>query len=102
MASEITLAPPSIAEGGANVISEAITLGVPVICSEISCTVGLLGNNYPGFFEVGHVKELHNMISKAETQSNYLRSLSRWGQNLKERFSVDTEMNSWKELLKFS
>ena len=92
----------SIAEGGANVISEAITLGVPVICSEISCTVGLLGNNYPGFFEVGHVKELHNMISKAETQSNFLRSLSRWGQNLKERFSVDTELNSWKELLTFS
>jgi hypothetical protein len=34
-------------EGGANVISEAIVDGIPVIASRIDGSVGLLGAEYP-------------------------------------------------------
>jgi glycosyltransferase involved in cell wall biosynthesis len=43
----------SKSEGGANVISEAVMASVPVIASRIPGTVGLLGENYPGYFEFG-------------------------------------------------
>jgi len=42
---------PSVVEGGANVIVEAITAGTPVLASRISGNVGMLGRDYPGFFE---------------------------------------------------
>ena len=41
---------PSLMEGGANVIVEAITAGTPVIASRVSGNVGMLGRNYPGLF----------------------------------------------------
>src|SRR5262249_12974038 len=37
-------------EGGANVISEAAVDGVPVIASRIAGSLGLLGEDYPGYF----------------------------------------------------
>jgi hypothetical protein len=37
-------------EGGANVVSEAIRIGVPVIASRISGNVGLLGAAYPAYY----------------------------------------------------
>ena len=40
----------SILEGGANVISEAVVAGLPVIASEIAGSVGLLGKDYPGYY----------------------------------------------------
>jgi putative glycosyltransferase (TIGR04348 family) len=40
-------------EGGANVISEAVAAGVPVVASRISGSIGLLGADYPAFFPVG-------------------------------------------------
>ena len=41
----------SVVEGGANVIVEAITAGTPIVASRISGNVGMLGHNYPGYFE---------------------------------------------------
>jgi putative glycosyltransferase (TIGR04348 family) len=43
----------SLSEGGANVISEAVAAGVPVLASRIDGSVGLLGRDYPGYFPVG-------------------------------------------------
>src|SRR5262249_52040319 len=39
-------------EGGANVVSEALADGVPVLASHIPGTEGILGERYPGFFPV--------------------------------------------------
>src|SRR5260370_1450891 len=47
------LVPPSVAEGGANVLVEAITAGTPVLASRISGNIGMLGRRYPGYFEPG-------------------------------------------------
>ena len=41
---------PSRMEGGANVIIEAVTSGVPVLASRIDGNVGMLGADYAGYF----------------------------------------------------
>src|SRR5262249_9093616 len=43
----------SRSEGGANVVSEALAAGVPVLSSRIEGTLGVLGEDYPGYFPVG-------------------------------------------------
>ena len=42
----------SVMEGGANVISEAVVAGLPVIASDIDGSVGLLGEDYAGYYPV--------------------------------------------------
>ena len=39
-------------EGGANVLSEALAFGVPIVASRIAGSMGLLGEDYPGYFPV--------------------------------------------------
>jgi len=57
-------------EGGANVISEAIAAGTPVIASRIPGSVGLLGDDYPGYFHAGDAAELAAQLQAAETNHN--------------------------------
>ena len=49
---------PSIMEGGANVIVEAITAGTAVLASRMPGNLGMLGPDYPGYFEVGDAEGL--------------------------------------------
>lgn len=51
-------------EGGANVIIEAVTSGVPVLASDISGNRGLLGADYAGYFPVGDAPMLARMIDR--------------------------------------
>ena len=48
----------SVMEGGANVISEAVAIGVPVLASRIPGNAGMLGGRYRGYFETGNEKAL--------------------------------------------
>jgi putative glycosyltransferase (TIGR04348 family) len=52
-------------EGGANVVCEAIRIGVPVLASHISGNVGLLGERYAGYFPVGDARALARLIAVA-------------------------------------
>jgi putative glycosyltransferase (TIGR04348 family) len=52
-------------EGGANVVCEALRIGVPVFASRISGNIGLLGSGYPGYFPVEDEKALARLITKA-------------------------------------
>lgn len=54
-------------EGGANVVSEAIAAGVPVLSSDIPGSRGLLGGDYPGYFPVGDTEALAEALHAAET-----------------------------------
>jgi putative glycosyltransferase (TIGR04348 family) len=65
----------SLMEGGAHVVSEAIAAGVPVIASDIAGNRGLLGEGYPGCYPVGNERALAALLSRAETDSGFLRSL---------------------------
>jgi len=62
-------------EGGAHVVSEAIAAGVPVIASDIAGNIGLLADDYPGYYPVGNERALAALLSRAETDSEFLGSL---------------------------
>lgn len=75
LASAHVLACTSRSEGGANVVSEAIALGVPVIGTEIGGNVGLLGRDHPGWFPVGDADALTSLLHDLETQPDRLARL---------------------------
>lgn len=63
-------------EGGANVISEALAAGVPIISSLIPGSAGLLGGHYPGYFPPGDADTLARALLAAEQdRDGYYRSL---------------------------
>jgi len=78
-------------EGGANVVSEAIVAGVPIIASDIDGNVGLLGEDYPGFFPVGDERALARVLWRAETDPTFLSSLADHINELKPLFSAENE-----------
>ena len=68
---------PSLMEGGANVLIEAVTSGVPVLGSDIAGNRGMLGADYPGWFPVGDAARLAELIATAMHDPDYYASLSR-------------------------
>ncbi|MGH3309779.1 MAG: selenoneine biosynthesis selenosugar synthase SenB [Streptomyces sp.] len=60
------LALTSLHEGGANVVSEALAARVPVISTAIPGSIGLLGDNYPGYFPAGDTAALAEILYAAE------------------------------------
>ena len=66
---------PSVVEGGANVVVEAITSGAGVIASRISGNVGMLGARYPGYFEPGDAAGLARLLERAATDAAWRRAL---------------------------
>jgi len=75
IASAHLLLHPSIMEGGANVIVEAIMAGTPVLGSRMSGNVGMLGRDYPGYFKVGDGAGLAKLLVRAARDRSFLRSL---------------------------
>jgi putative glycosyltransferase (TIGR04348 family) len=62
-------------EGGANVVCEALRIGVPVLASRISGNVGLLGPGYAGYFELGDERALAALIRRAAGDAQFYRRL---------------------------
>jgi putative glycosyltransferase (TIGR04348 family) len=77
LASSHALAVTSRMEGGANVVSEAIRLGVPVLASRIPGNVGLLGASYPGYFPLGDDAALARLIARAAGDARFYALLRR-------------------------
>lgn len=75
LASSHVLVISSVMEGGANVVSEAIRLGVPVLASRIPGNVGLLGDAYPGYFAPGDDAALASLICRAKSDRRFYRRL---------------------------
>lgn len=67
----------SIMEGGANVIIEAITSGVPVLASDISGNRGMLGENYAGYFPLGDSLKLARLIERAASDTKFSQRLQK-------------------------
>jgi putative glycosyltransferase (TIGR04348 family) len=89
----------SLMEGGANVLSEALVANVPVLASRIAGTVGILGEDYPGYFAVGNTQELARLMARAETELTFRKQLLRWCQKLAPEFMPAREQAAWEELL---
>ncbi|MBI2815429.1 MAG: TIGR04348 family glycosyltransferase [Acidobacteria bacterium] len=87
-------------EGGANVVSEAIAMGVPVLASKISGSVGILGREYPGYFPVDSTRALLELMQRAEGDAEFLRRLQAWCVRLRPLFTPARELRSWRALIK--
>jgi putative glycosyltransferase (TIGR04348 family) len=90
---------PSVAEGGANVIVEAVTGGTPVIASRISGNVGMLGAEYPGYFDVGDASGLAARLVQAFEDPAYLRGLAAACRRRRALFSPARERRAVRELV---
>ena len=90
----------SESEGGANVISEAVVVGVPVISSRIDGSIGLLGEDYPGYFPVGDTQALANLLWRAETNAEFYNILHDRCARLRPLFDPAREKQSWEDLLR--
>ncbi len=86
-------------EGGANVLSESIVASAPVVASHIPGTVGILGEDYPGYFTVGDTRELRRLLIRAETDLDFLSLLRSKCDDLAELFEPERERKAWKDLL---
>jgi glycosyltransferase involved in cell wall biosynthesis len=89
----------SASEGGANVIGEAVVLSVPVVSSRIAGSVGLLGEDYPGYFPFEDTKALASLLRRAETDGVFYDTLKRWCEGLRPLFEPQRERQSWASLL---
>lgn len=65
----------SAMEGGANVIVEAITSGVPVLASDISGNRGMLGDDYAGYFPVGDAAALARLVDRSVADDGFIATL---------------------------
>jgi glycosyltransferase involved in cell wall biosynthesis len=86
-------------EGGANVVSEAIVASVPVLSTRVSGSIGLLGDEYGGYFDVGDTIGLKQLLTRAETDADYYNTLSSWCGKRKPLFAPEREKATWKKLL---
>ena len=86
-------------EGGANVLSEAIAARVPIIASCVDGNVGILGKDYPGYFEVGNTKQLARLLTRAETSPQYLAKLKSSTKGLAVLVDPSQEVQAWSDLI---
>jgi putative glycosyltransferase (TIGR04348 family) len=87
-------------EGGANVVSEALACGVPVLSSRIDGSVGILGAAYPGYFRVGDAVGLAALLRRAETDARFYRRLVARCRSLARLVDPAAEARSWRRLLR--
>lgn len=93
------LALPSRMEGGANVISEAVVAGVPVIASDIEGSIGLLGDDYDGYYPVEDENALKDLLLRAESDTDYYTKLEQACIARQPLFTPEKETSGWRELL---
>lgn len=86
-------------EGGANVLSDAIVNRVPVLASRIPGSVGILGEDYPGYFRVGDTEHLAKLLERAENDSAFLRLLRSRCARCLPLFQPAREKAAWRKLL---
>jgi putative glycosyltransferase (TIGR04348 family) len=90
---------PSIMEGGANVIVEALTSGTPVIASKISGNVGMLGQTYEGYFPVGDDTALLDLLKRCADDRNFMFRLGNACQARAKLFLPETERDSLRNIV---
>jgi putative glycosyltransferase (TIGR04348 family) len=100
LAGSRVLVHPSRHEGGANVVSEALAAGIPVLASRIPGTVGLLGTEHPGYFPPGDAAALAEAIAAAENNTGgYYDALVRASDRLRGQVGRNRERAAWQRLL---
>ena len=81
----------SRSEGGAHVVGEAVVAGVPLLATRIPGNLGLLGEDYGGYFPVGDAPALAALLRRAETEVGFLQRLQRQTVRLARQFAPARE-----------
>jgi putative glycosyltransferase (TIGR04348 family) len=89
----------SIMEGGANVVSEAVAAGLPVIASRIDGNLGLLGEDYAGYYAAEDTEALADLLRRAEDEPEFLKLLAAQGCKRQPLFQPERERAAWRRLL---
>jgi putative glycosyltransferase (TIGR04348 family) len=90
----------STSEGGANVVTEAIAAGVPVLSTRIAGSLGILGDSYPGYFDVGDAAGLASLLERCERDPSFLDELRARITALRPLVDPARERASWRDLLR--
>lgn len=91
---------PSTSEGGANVVSEAIAAGTPVLCSAVPGNLGLLGDDWPATFAPADVDDLAALLARAAGDRPFLDALRRRTLALQPMVAPAAERDAWCRLLR--
>jgi glycosyltransferase involved in cell wall biosynthesis len=86
-------------EGGANAVSEALASEVPIVCSKVDGSVGLLGEDYPGYFTVGDTQALAGLLRRAETDRAFYAALTARCRAAAPLVDPARERRGWRDLL---
>ncbi len=86
-------------EGGAGVVSEALADGVPILASRIPGNVGMLGQDYAGYYPRGDTRVLRDMLLRAESDARFLKALARQCRRRATLVTPEREIRAWRELL---
>jgi putative glycosyltransferase (TIGR04348 family) len=89
----------SLSEGGANVVSEALAVGVPIIASRIAGSIGLLGEDYAGYFPVQDTASLASLLQRVEADAGFYATLSDQVKRLAPLVDPERELQTWAALL---
>lgn len=89
----------SRSEGGANVVTEAIAAGVPVLSTRIDGSLGILGDDYPGYFACGDAHGLAALLRLCEDESAFLDDLRQRVAALRPLVDPARERACWRELV---
>ncbi len=60
----------SAMEGGAHVVMEAVRSGTPVLASRVSGNVGMLGEDYEGYFPHGDAARLASLLARCRDEQD--------------------------------
>ncbi len=82
---------PSVMEGGAQVIIEALRSGTPVLASRVSGNIGMLGEDYAGYFAVGDDEALARLLLRAATDPDFYAQLQSQTDARAARFAPERE-----------
>ena len=99
MQSASVLLNTSIEEGGANAICEAVAIGLPVVASKIDGNIGMLGQDYAGFFTSGDVGELAKLLRRIFAEKELYELLKQQVSKRAELFSYEREAAEWVALV---
>jgi putative glycosyltransferase (TIGR04348 family) len=86
-------------EGGAHVVMEAMRSGTPVLASRISGNVGLLGEDYGGYFAPGDAPALAALLRRARDDAPWLAALARQAGDRAWRFEPARERATLRRLV---
>jgi len=91
---------PSVHEGGANVVGEFLVSGLPILASRAPGNLGLLGEDWPGLFDVGDAHGLADLLHRWRTSGDFRNSLFSASKRLSSKHDLSCERESWYRLLK--